>query len=305
MLTPHLTAFVLQQCSCATAFAFQDAANTHKDIILSSAHWTAAEQAFSVCEPILRLLRFADGDVPSSGKIHYYAYKVQQRLQEVQLDDEVMDEVRDIWRQRWEYMSSPLHGAAYCLDPEFLTDEGLDLGNSRDACVSDLLKMINKLVAVSDRQAVRLSYAAFRSKEGLFGEAEAHADAAVMPAHQWWSIYGADHPQLQKLAITLLSQVSSACSCERNWSSYDFIHNRRRNRLTPARARDLVFVFTNGRLVRKMAVGEEGFIGWDEEEEMEGSGSEGEGEEGEEGEEGGEGEGEAEGVGVRVRERSL
>jgi hypothetical protein len=161
--------------------------------------------------------------------------------------------------------------------------------------------MINKLVAVSDRQAVRLSYAAFRSKEGLFGEAEAHADAAAMPAHQWWSIYGADHPQLQKLAITLLSQVSSACSCERNWSSYDFIHNRRRNRLTPARARDLVFVFTNGRLVRKMAVGEEGFIGWDEEEEMEGSGSEGEGEEGEEGEEGGEGEGEAEGV--RVRER--
>ena len=52
------------------------------------------------------------------------------------------------------------------------------------ACVSDLLKMINKLVAVSDRQAVRLSYAAFRSKEGLFGEAEAHADAAAMPAHQ-------------------------------------------------------------------------------------------------------------------------
>ncbi len=98
--------------------------------------------------------------------------------------------------------------------------------------------------------------------------------------------------------------VSSACSCERNWSSYDFIHNRRRNRLTPARARDLVFVFTNGRLVRKMAVGEEGFIGWDEEEEMEGSGSEGEGEEGEEGEEGGEGEGEAEGVRVREgRER--
>jgi hypothetical protein len=36
-----------------------------------------------------------------------------------------------------------------------------------------------------------------------------------------------------------------------------------------------------------MAVGEERFIGWDEEEEMEGSGSEGEGEEGEDGEEGG------------------
>lgn len=71
--------------------------------------------------------------------------------------------------------------------------------------------------------------------------------------------------------MTLLSQPTSACSCERNWSAYDFIHNRRRNRLTAARARDLVFVFTNGRLVRKMREGEEEFIGWVEEEAMEGT----------------------------------
>jgi hypothetical protein len=69
--------------------------------------------------------------------------------------------------------------------------------------------------------------------------------------------------------LSLLSQVSSACSCERSWSAYDFIHNRRRNRLTAARARDLVYVFTNGRLVDKISSSEEGFVGWDEEEEME------------------------------------
>lgn len=40
-------------------------------------------------------------------------------------------------------------------------------------------------------------------------------------------------------------------------------------------ARDLVFVFSNGRLVDKMHQSEEGFVGWDEEEEeMEGSDSE-------------------------------
>jgi len=54
-----------------------------------------------------------------------------------------------------------------------------------------------------------------------------------------------------------------------SWSAYDFIHNRRRNRLTAARARDLVYVFTNGRLVDKISSSEEGFVGWDEEEEME------------------------------------
>jgi hypothetical protein len=64
-------------------------------------------------------------------------------------------------------------------------------------------------------------------------------------------------------------QVTSACSCERNWSAYDFIHNKRRNRLTTDRARDLVFVFTNGRLVEKLKKGGGAtFIGWDEEEEQ-------------------------------------
>jgi hypothetical protein len=59
-------------------------------------------------------------------------------------------------------------------------------------------------------------------------------------------------------------EPASACSCERNWSAYDFIHNRRRNRLTADRARKLVYVFTNGRLVNKLATSEETFIGWDE-----------------------------------------
>ncbi len=70
----------------------------------------------------------------------------------------------------------------------------------------------------------------------------------------------------ERVAMRVLSQVSSACACERNWSSYDFIHSKRRNRLTPARARDLVWVFTNVRLAAKMQsiASEEPFVGWDE-----------------------------------------
>src|SRR6218665_2433594 len=33
------------------------------------------------------------------------------------------------------------------------------------------------------------------------------------------------------------------------WSTYDFIHNKKRNRLTEARARDLVYVHSNLRLL--------------------------------------------------------
>ena len=46
---------------------------------------------------------------------------------------------------------------------------------------------------------------------------------------------------------------TSACSCERNWSAYNYIHNKKRNGLTAARAEKLVYVFSNLRMLRKLA----------------------------------------------------
>lgn len=249
----------------------QAAADEHKSTILSASHWKVVDQALEMCEPIIKLLRNADSDVPTTGKIHYYAYKVKQHLAAAGagVPAPVMAEVRRIWDARWKFMDSPLHGAAYCLEPEFLSDVGLYLGNTRDSCVQNLIAVIDQMLPEEERQAARMSYASFRAQEGIFGSAAAVEDAGSMPAHQWWEMYGCGHPELQKVAVRLLAQVSSACSCERAWSAYDFIHNKRRNRLTPARARDLVFVFTNGRLAEKMETAEESFVGWDEEEEME------------------------------------
>ena len=45
--------------------------------------------------------------------------------------------------------------------------------------------------------------------------------------------------------------TSRAGACERNWSAYDFIHSKKRNKLTPQRANGLVFVFSNLRLMEK------------------------------------------------------
>ena len=61
-----------------------------------------------------------------------------------------------------------------------------------------------------------------------------------------------DCPELQTVAMLVLSQPSSACPCETNWSTYKFVHSPERNRLDPARAESLVFVHTNLRLLRKL-----------------------------------------------------
>jgi hypothetical protein len=69
-------------------------------------------------------------------------------------------------------------------------------------------------------------------------------------AANWWESFGSHCPQLQKFAIRVLSQPCSACGCERNWSVFEKIHTKRRNRLEQKRLNDLVFVQYNLRLRR-------------------------------------------------------
>ena len=44
---------------------------------------------------------------------------------------------------------------------------------------------------------------------------------------RWWISFGSQTPELQNVAVKVLSQVTSAGSCERNWSTFDFIHSIR------------------------------------------------------------------------------
>ena len=67
----------------------------------------------------------------------------------------------------------------------------------------------------------------------------------------WWSTYGSSLPVLQTLALKLLGQPYSSSCAKRNWSTYGFIHCMRRNKITPKRAEDLVFVHSNLRLLSR------------------------------------------------------
>ena len=74
-----------------------------------------------------------------------------------------------------------------------------------------------------------------REKDGKFGEELVIAASKHMPGLQFWQTYRAFAPELAKVARLVLGASTTTCAAERNWSDYDFIHNKRRNRLTPAR----------------------------------------------------------------------
>eukprot|EP00253_Pinus_taeda_P004351 PITA_04351 len=85
---------------------------------------------------------------------------------------------------------------------------------------------------------------------GTFGKNLAKMARDVdQPAH-WWELFGGRCPQLQRFAIRVLSQTCSASGCERNWSVFERIHTKKRNRLEQKRLNDLVFMQYNLRLRR-------------------------------------------------------
>ncbi|XP_049934773.1 uncharacterized protein LOC126410235 [Nymphaea colorata] len=67
----------------------------------------------------------------------------------------------------------------------------------------------------------------------------------------WWNRYGFDCPKLARFAIKVLSQTCSASGCERNWSVFQRIHSKKRNKLEHKRLNDLVFVRYNMRLKQR------------------------------------------------------
>ncbi|CAL9083741.1 unnamed protein product, partial [Musa acuminata var. zebrina] len=56
---------------------------------------------------------------------------------------------------------------------------------------------------------------------------------------------GNSTPNLQKFAVKVLSLTCSASGCERNWSVFEHIHSKRRNRLEHQRLHDLVYIKYN------------------------------------------------------------
>ena len=54
----------------------------------------------------------------------------------------------------------------------------------------------------------------------------------------------------QTIARCILGQVCFASACERNWSMYSYIHNKVRNRLKHSCVEDLVYIYTNSRLLQ-------------------------------------------------------
>ena len=75
------------------------------------------------CSPIVELMRMADSDVPSTGKIYEACQSLHETVRTFPgLSAARRSVVKDFVRARWDMLTSDMHCAGYVLDPEFVKD---------------------------------------------------------------------------------------------------------------------------------------------------------------------------------------
>ncbi|KAG6631013.1 hypothetical protein CIPAW_13G061100 [Carya illinoinensis] len=148
---------------------------------------------------------------------------------------------------RWDkQLHSPLHAAGCVLNPGIFYSPSFKNKN-------DVVKGFNSCVMKmeldpDDQDKIIEELDLYRTSVGEFGHSLAIRQRDKLNSVAWWSQFGCEVPTLQKFAVRILSQCCSATGCERNWSTFDFIHSKKRNRLVHKRLNDLVFVCYNLKL---------------------------------------------------------
>ncbi|XP_019420760.1 PREDICTED: uncharacterized protein LOC109330953 [Lupinus angustifolius] len=97
----------------------------------------------------------------------------------------------------------------------------------------------------------------YKDANGMFGSSTTIAMRTEMTPVVQWRMFGAPAPNLQPLAIRILSLTCSALGCECNWSVFEQIHTKKRNKLDIKRMYDVVYVKYNQALKQRFNVMDE------------------------------------------------
>ncbi|XP_015961677.1 uncharacterized protein LOC107485655 [Arachis duranensis] len=210
-------------------------------IILDSKFWEDCFTTVMLVGPLIKLLRLVDADEKPSLGIVYAG------MQRAKINIKTMFRNRksaytpytSILKMRWDkHLKRDLHAAAYFLNPDYFYSEGFV---EKANILRSLLDLFDIETLCDDSFAAMQEIQLYRDRKGSFGRES-----------EWWRLHGGSAPNLQKMAIHLLHQTSSSSGCERNWSLFEQIHSKRRNRLEHQRLSDIVYVTYNLRLQSRM-----------------------------------------------------
>ncbi|CAH1432877.1 unnamed protein product [Lactuca virosa] len=227
--------------------------------VTSLQFWAGVTQCLKVFSPLVKVLRMVDADWKPSMGLVYGELKVakEEIMKALGGNEKAYKPIIDIINNKMKgRLDSKLHLTAYLLNPYYHYN---DSQIQHDPDVMDAVLEFFDTLLFGDfemqRQVVMIDLPKYKEKVDRFG-----ADLAIKgcivnnpdfdPA-RWWGLFGGSTPHLKKIAMRILSLTSSSSGCERNWSTFEAVHTKKRNRLETNRLNNLVYVQFNANLMEK------------------------------------------------------
>ncbi|KAL2320021.1 hypothetical protein Fmac_028990 [Flemingia macrophylla] len=218
------------------------------EVVLLPSFWNDVVYALKAMGPIVGVLRLVDNEKKPAMS---YIYEAMNRAKEtIQLsfnhNEEKYKEIFEIIDRRWDcQLHHPLHAAGYYLNPEFFYKNPRDMDDDQEV-VDGLYKCIDRLSENDEIvDKIHNQLGTYKRGSGRFDIPAAVRAMTKMAPAEWWKMYGGQTPQLKILAIKVLSLTCSSSGCERNWSTFEHIHSKKRSKLEHQKLQDLVFVKYN------------------------------------------------------------
>ncbi|KAM3277719.1 hypothetical protein ACQJBY_045554 [Aegilops geniculata] len=224
-------------------------------VVRSEVFWKHVGMAINFFKPMANMLRRMDSDVPAMGFFHGLMLDAKKHIAVRFDNDESKYKVAwDIIDKRWDSkLKTPLHLAGYYLNPHYYYPNKSEIEHD-GSFRADVITCICKMIEDEETQdTVIEELNMYQDQQGSFGHGIAirqRRNKNFNPA-KWWLNHGTNTPKLRTLASRMLNLTCSSSACERNWSAFEEVHTKKRNRLLHDRIRDLVFVKFNSKLRNK------------------------------------------------------
>uniref|UniRef100_A0A452YQM2 DUF659 domain-containing protein n=1 Tax=Aegilops tauschii subsp. strangulata TaxID=200361 RepID=A0A452YQM2_AEGTS len=194
------------------------AANT---TIMSRGFWKNVSLCIKVFEPLVKVLRLADGDGPSMASMYGELISAKREIKVAVENSEkhylvITNAMNTKMSGR---LDSPLHMAAYILNPKYsYADPSIFTDVEVVAALMEVMETFYYDDDIKQNKVFNIDFTKFKKKEGMFGKVAAlkAMENNNFDAADWW-------PTLQHMAIRILNLTTSSSGCERNWSTFEMV----------------------------------------------------------------------------------
>ncbi|MCL7025853.1 hypothetical protein MKW94_028732 [Papaver nudicaule] len=218
------------------------------DLVTGDSFWTEAEMLLKASIPLIRALHLLNGgdSIPQLGYIYETVDQVKETIKEEYNGRETIYQpfwtvIDGIWDNQ---LHSSIHSAGYYLNP------GLFYFDDFYADAEVAAGLFCCIVRIADdkreQDLITSQLNEYRKASGAFGDRDAVDERTKLAPAKWWSLYGGQCPELQRLAVRILSQTcTGALRYGLKRSPTEELHMKGRNCLEQKRLNELTFVHYN------------------------------------------------------------